>query len=326
VVKLKRDRTRLWRGLIGLLVLLGGAFNGVAWMQARALTHYAAAGPPARKPESLSPAERLWTVLAGVSVPRPENRQTPGDLGLGYTVAAIPVAGGGHLEAWYVPQASRRGLVLLFPGYATSKESLLAPAAAYHRLGYDALLVDFRGAGGSSGQDTTLGAREAVDVAAAATYARQTWPGRPLVLYGVSMGSAAILRAVASGAMQPAGLILESPYDRLLDTVGNRFAAMGLPAFPAAGVLVFWGSVQAGMDGFAANPVDDARAVSCPTLLLHGAQDPRVTVAQNAAIFAALAGPKELVSFPDAGHEILISAAPPRWADHVARFLRSVAP
>ena len=47
----------------------------------------------------------------------------------------------------------------------TLGKQLLAPAQAFHRLGYDAILVDFRGVGGSSGNTTTLGVREAQDVA-----------------------------------------------------------------------------------------------------------------------------------------------------------------
>ncbi|HMA34602.1 MAG TPA: alpha/beta fold hydrolase [Chloroflexia bacterium] len=315
-----------WRPLVVLLLVLGGVTgNGVAWMQAWAMTHYAAAGPRTPPPEALAAPEKLWTVLTGVRVPRPENHHTPRDLGLAYSVRQIPI-GGEHLEAWAVPHAQARGVVLLFPGYAASKESLLAPAAAFSGLGYATLLVDFRGAGGSSGQETTLGVREATDVAQAVAYAQRAWPGRPLVLYGSSLGSAAILRAVATAGVRPAAVILESPFDRLLDTVGNRFTALGLPAFPGAALLVFWGSVQQGANGFADNPVDDAPAVHCPTLLLHGTQDPRVTVAQNAAIFAQLGGPKELVSFPGAGHAGLIQADPRLWQDHVARFLAVVAP
>ena len=48
-----------------------------------------------------------------------------------------------------------------FPGYATPKESLLGAASAFHGWGYTAVLVDFRGVGGSSRSDTTLGVREA---------------------------------------------------------------------------------------------------------------------------------------------------------------------
>jgi uncharacterized protein len=86
--------------------------------------------------------------------------------------------------------------------------------------------------------------REAEDVAAAFAYARESWPDQPIVLYGVSMGSAAILRAVAHEDVRPAGLILEGAFDRLLTTTRHRFHAVGAPASPAAELLLLWGSVQ----------------------------------------------------------------------------------
>ena len=307
----------------GLLVVLLGflVLNGLAWRQAWVMTHYAPAGQRTPAIEALSRREKLRAVALGVTVPRPQNRHTPHDLGLAYEVRHVRLPDDGVLETWVLPHPQPRGVALMFPGYASSKDSLLAPAAALHDLAYTVVLVDFRGVGGSTGADTTLGAREAADVVAVFADAQQTWPERPLVLYGVSMGSAALLRAIATAGLRPAALILESPFDRLLGTVETRFHAMGLPAFPAAELLVFWGSVQQGNNGFAHNPVDYARAVDCPALVLHGERDPRATTGQALAVFERLGGEKEFVRFPAAGHQLLITTAPQDWKQHVARFL-----
>ncbi len=322
---------RRWRRRIIGLVLLGlSAFNGMAWMQAWNLTHYAPAGPVRlRPPEQWSLPERAWTILTGVQVPRPQNTAplaagVSAALPVPYRTERIALAGGEWLEVWQDAPPSPRGSMLLFPGYAMSKVSLLPVAAAFYGQGYRVILADYRGVGGSSGNDTTLGVREGADVAAVVAYARQTQPGGPLLLYGESLGAAAILRAVAHEGVQPSAVILEAPFNRLVDTVGNRFQALGLPAFPAAPTLVFWGSMQEGMDGFADNPVDYAAAVTCPTLLLHGDRDPRVTVAQTAAIYTAFAGPKQWVAFPTAGHESLYAADPARWHAAVRPFLAAL--
>ena len=119
------------------------------------------------------------------------------------------------------------------PRLCELQKSLLPEAAVWRELGYDTLLVDFRGSGGSSGQVTTLGYLEAEDVAAACNYARRQLGMTRTVLYGISIGAAAILRAVARGDVDPAALVLECPFDRLLSTAQNRFAAMGVPSFPA---------------------------------------------------------------------------------------------
>lgn len=43
------------------------------------------------------------------------------------------------------------------------KASMLPAAKAFHDLGYKVVLVDFRGSGGSTGEGTTVGYREAED-------------------------------------------------------------------------------------------------------------------------------------------------------------------
>src|SRR5262249_1798820 len=98
-------------------------------------------------------------------------------------------------------------------------------------LGYSTFLVDFRGSGGSGGNVTTIGVSEAEDVASAWEYARKLTPGQPVVLFGQSMGAAAVLRALSLRTAEPAAVVLECPFDRLLSTVENRFTSMGLPAF-----------------------------------------------------------------------------------------------
>ncbi|MDQ5826307.1 MAG: alpha/beta hydrolase [Chloroflexota bacterium] len=318
----KHSRRRpSWHKLLLLLLLCGFVLvNSVAWMQAWAMTHYASGGETTAKPEALSLSDKVRAVLGGVTVTRPDNSHTPSDIGLEYEPRTITMEGG-YLEAWFMPHAEAKGLVLMFPGYAESKESLLPSASTLHAIGYSLLLVDFRGAGGSSGEETTLGVREAKDVARSVEYARVQWPGQPIVLYGVSMGAAAVMRAIAVEGVQVEAAILESPFNRLLSTVRNRFHSMGLPDTPGSELVVFWGSVQQGFNGFEHNPEEYAAAIKCPTLVLHGKNDPRVTTDEALSIYARLPGTKQLAVIEDAGHESLAVYAPDRWKMRVERFL-----
>jgi len=120
-----------------------------------------------------------------------------------------------------------------------------------------------------------VAATEAEDVAAAVRHAQEHLSYSKLILYGQSMGAAAVLRAVHNCGARPDAIIVEAVFDKMLNTVGHRFGAMGLPAFPGAQLLVFWGGIQAGFNGFAHNPVDYAAGVRCPILFLHGDDDPR---------------------------------------------------
>jgi alpha-beta hydrolase superfamily lysophospholipase len=253
------------------------------------------------------------------------SERTPEELGLGFEPVGLRTRDGLRLAAWHLPHPRERGTVALFHGYASCKAHLLPEAAALHAAGWGILLVDFRGAGESEGDAVTLGAREAEDVRAAAEWARTARGGRPVVLYGVSMGAAAVLRAVARLGVEPDAVILERPFNRMRRTVGRRFQSMGLPAFPAADLLVFWGGVQHGFNGFAHNPETDIRALRCPALVLYGGRDPRATPADVRALADAAAAPVTRRAFPDAGHESLLARDAERFHASVYPWLDAVA-
>lgn len=188
-------------------------------------------------------------------------------------------------------------------------------------LGYDALLVDFHGSGGSPGNETTLGADEAKDVVDAMNYVQEQWPDKKVILYGMSMGAAAILRAVALEDAAPDAIILEAPFDRLINSVRHRFNSAGVPSSPGAEMLILWGSIDAGFNGFAHDPVDYASAVDCPALLFHGEEDHAVTVKGTDSIVAHLRGEATLVNVPGMGHDLTSAIEPELWHGEVAAFL-----
>ena len=198
---------RYLRRLVKLLsaVLLGALIgvNGVAFMQVWAITHFAESGKRTARPERLSVFDKITILLSGVNIPRPQNRRTPADLSLAYETHQFASPNATPLEAWYIPGKAALPLIALFHGYAASKASLLSAAQVFHELGFPTLLVDFYGSGGSSGTGTTIGLKEASDVAAAVDYVRRTWPNHKLVLYGISMGGAAVLRAIGTEKIHP---------------------------------------------------------------------------------------------------------------------------
>jgi alpha-beta hydrolase superfamily lysophospholipase len=295
--------------LLALFLVL----NVLAFRHAHAMTHFA----PAPGPDDILLLEGV-----GVGPDRgpPGVGDTPAWPGLDSEVHRFAGAAD-ELEAWYVPHPSARGLVLMFHGYKTGKAVLLPEARAFHELGYSCFLVDFPGSGGSPGRATTIGYREADEVARSAAYAAERWGGLPLVLYGQSMGSAAVLRALAVHGVRADAAVLECPFDRLLRAVGARIRELGVPAFPYAHLLVFWGGKQLAFNGFLHNPVEYARRVRCPVLLLHGRSDPLVTCEHVEAIYRNLGGQKQLHSFPGVGHESSVARRPQEWKEQVGPFL-----
>src|SRR4051794_9547061 len=305
------------RRIVAVLLLGFVALNGLAFMHAWSMTHFAAPRDGERINAGRVAAMPWWRkarmLVTGVDVPRPTNRTSPAAAGLAFSTHHFRTADGADIEAWRIERADTdvpaRGVVILFHGYGGVKSWQIPEAQSFGRMGFDTLLVDFRGGGGSQGNRTTIGYRESLDVVAAVAYARQhllSSPPRRVVLFGTSMGAAAILRAVAVDHVDVDALILECPFDRLLTTIRNRFTAFGAPnvcAAPLARLLMFWGGVQQGYWTFDHNPCEYARAVHQPTLLLSGGRDGWVRPTEIQHVYDNLAGPKRQVVFPDAGHE-----------------------
>src|SRR5262245_2036922 len=314
-----RPRTRRWLRIGGgLLLATFMVMNVLAYRHARALTHWAAAGPRTPPPQKLSFGEKLGVLVSGARIPKPQNRYRPSDLGLPYERHVFRAADGVALDAWVIPRSSATGRAVLFHGYADGKASVLPQARVLHGLGLEVMLVDFRGSGDSAGESTSIGFHEALDVAAAFDYAARLPETRPTVLFGGSMGAVAVLKATAEHDLSPVALILECPFDTLEHTIEHRFRNAGLPPFPAANLLVFWGGVQQGFDGFGHNPVDYAARVRVPTLVFHGGRDETVSLDEARSIVDGLRGPKRLVVFPGAGHGGFVQRHRRAWREAVA--------
>jgi len=304
MVRSSRYKPRRFRQLLLLAALGFLLVNAVAFFHAWRFTHFTIeAGPHTKNPEQLTPLQKLGILLTGIENPKPVNRQTPG-----FPYRSIYLNGpNGRLEAWYGAVPHARGTVALFHGYTSSKGKLLTEAATFRRLGYNVLLTDFAGNGGSAGNICTVGHHEAADVAVVTRWLQRR-PGA-VFIYANSMGAVATLRAEAKLGVRPTANVLECPYGSMLQTAQSRFRSMHVPPFPMANLLVFWGGVENNFWAFDLNATAYAARVSTPTLLLWGTADPRVTRPETDAIFANLRGPKQRQDFPGSGHE-------PYWRKH----------
>jgi pimeloyl-ACP methyl ester carboxylesterase len=315
-------KTKHW--LIGILTAIVAGFtvlNVLAYNHAHAMMYFTGGGSRTNQPEKLTLGQRIKVLITGVNVPRPESNRKPSDLSPDCQRLSIRTQDGITLGGWYVDHGGKTPLVILFHGYGGNKTGLLREAKTFLQLGTSVLLVDFRGSGESSESYTTIGYREADDVSAVMHYARNTLHHSLVVLYGQSMGGVAILRAVHQGCPKPDGIIVEAVFDTMLNTVRHRFQSMGVPSFPSAELLVFWGGVQTGFNAFTHNPVIYAKSLTCPVLFMHGTDDPRARIEEGRRVFDAVPGIKQFKEFPAIGHESYVSRYPAEWTAAVGAFL-----
>lgn len=305
------------------VILLVAGLNVAAFVHARAMLHFTVGGVRTRKPEDLSPLAKLKVLASGVRLPRPENDSDPLSEGMNFSTHQLQVPMQPRLEAWHIPHSSPRGVALLLHGYGSSKADMMREAKAFRDLSFDVVMIDFRGSGGSEGNSTSIGYHEAHDAAAGARLARSLCPGLPLLVYGQSMGGAAVLRACHLDIIETDAIVLEGVFATTLGTVRNRFRLMKLPSFPFAETLVFWGGFQLDFPAFSHNPATYAASAESPTLFMHGKSDPRAKIDEVTSIFEAVTSRKDIVIFDEAGHEPCLASDPTKWKKGLEKFLQS---
>ncbi len=293
--------------------------NVVAYFHAYKFTHFdPTAKAKTKDAKHLSFFEKIKTVVVGVNNPKPANKLMPTR-----AFETITLKSNKEIECWHIKSDSSKGTVVICHGYSGTKASMLDKAEAFLNLGYSTLLIDFMGSGGSEGNQTTIGFYESMEVKSAFDYLEKSGE-KNIILFGTSMGAVAIMKAQCENDLRVKAIVIECPFGTMLQTVQSRFTTMSLPSFPMANLLVFWGGYQNDFDAFSHNPVDYAKKITCPTLLLYGEKDVTVSKAETDTIFENLKGQKELKLYPLAGHENFLHQYKTEWTKDVGTFLSSL--
>lgn len=273
-----------------------------------------------KRPEQMNGWEKARIILFGVNLSKSVNRNRPI---LPYKTVYLQTKSGLRLEGWFIegPQPAK-GTVILFHGYGASKSSPLPEAAYFRQLGYNTFLLDFRAHGNSEGHVCSIGYKEAEDVKLAYDYV-YSCGYRHIILWGMSMGATAILKAVPQYRLQPEKVILEAPFATLTDAVKSRMWAVHMPGTPLAQLVTFWGGVEQGFWAPGFKPAEYAKDIHVPALLCWGRKDIRVMEHETRSVFANLGtAQKQLVIFEQCGHQSFCRNEAAKWKAAVGRFLQ----
>jgi len=288
----------------------------VAIFHSYKFTHFATqAIAKTKNPKALSATEKIKTLIFGVSNPRPINKQIP------FTeYRTISLQSNKEIECWEIKTENALGTIILFHGFSGNKSSMLDKAEIFYQLGYNTLLVDFMGSGGSEGSQTTIGFLEAEQVKTCYDYLVEKGE-KDIYLFGTSMGAVAVMKSIHDHDLEPKGIIIECPFGSMYKTVSARFRLMNVPTFPMAALLVFWGGIHNGFWAFKFNPTTYAKHIKCPTLLLYGQKDMKVSREEIDEIYENLKGNKILKIYKEAAHENYLTKYKEAWTSDVEQFL-----
>jgi pimeloyl-ACP methyl ester carboxylesterase len=222
------------------------------------------------------------------------------------------------LKGWlFRTTAPRRGLIVYLHGIGDNRRSGLGIFRRYGPSGWDVFTYDQRAHGESGGTVCTYGYREKQDLSRALD---AVGAGRAVV-FGSSLGGAVALQAAAED-QRIAAVIAQSAFSDL-----ERIAHERAPWFASETNIVDaldLASAEGGFHVADVSPVRDAKRLTVPVLLVHGADDRETNVAHAEALDAALTAPHVLLIVAGAGHNDVLSSEL-AWST-ITTFLAAVPP
>ena len=199
----------------------------------------------------------------------------------------------------YRAQASR-GVILYFHGNAGSLRTWKDVSSDLVPLGYDTLVVDYRGYGKSTGRITEAGLYE--DGRAAYRWLmQQGYRADDVILYGRSIGSGVASKLASE--VEARALVLESPFSSLV-ALGRELMPWALPRLTLR---------------FRFPNRDHLAKTTLPVLLLHGSEDELIGAHHSQTLAGALGERAELHLIEGGAHNDLSNF--PLYHSALAAFL-----
>lgn len=256
----------------------------------------------------------IWdTQRESIFEPAAEMQTTPARLGVPFEELHIPSGSGterGELHAWWIPAAENNApTVLYLHGSFRNISYQLESTLRYHELGYNLLVVDYRGYGNSTGGKPSED-KVYEDAESAWQYLLKQRGKKPrqVVIFGLSLGSA-IAIDLAVRHPEAAGLIIESSFTsmRAMGEMKYEYLPVGL------------------LLNQRFESLQKIQQLKIPVLLIHGNLDQKIPYEMSQRLYAAAHQPKTLVIVEGGEHSNSRAIGWVEYRDAVKAFVKQYA-
>jgi len=235
---------------------------------------------------------------------------TPARLGVPFEELRIPSGSGaerGELHAWWIPvEKSNAPTVLYLHGSARNISYHLESVLRYRELGYNLLLVDYRGYGKSTGgKPSESNVYEDAEAAWQYLIGQRGVKPQQAIIYGLSLGGA-IAIDLAVHHPEAAGLIMEGSFTSMqaMGEIKYEFLPVGL-------------LLNQRFESLQKIP-----NLKIPVLLIHGTWDQKVPYEMSQRLYAAAPQPKTLLLIEGGEHSNSRAVGWVEYRDAVSSFVR----
>ena len=193
---------------------------------------------------------------------------------------------GAKLNAVHIKNNSSKGVALYFHGNSGNVSHLGHVANLFTKKGYDAILIDYRTYGKSTGTMSETALND--DAQLFYDYALNIYDENEIVLYGRSFGSGIATRLASKN--NPCRLVLESPFSSAVDLGKHRFPFLPISL----------------LSEFRFPSIDYMRDVKCPVYIFHGTDDNVIPYKYAQKLFESIPGNgKKFYTIEGGGHSYL---------------------
>lgn len=221
---------------------------------------------------------------------------TPADFHLkNYKEVSFTSFDGVTLTGWWIEHPDKnpeRPILLYCHGNADCVSQLAQVSKIFYDFGFDALIFDYRGYGGS--QKAPL-SEKTVDGDAMAAYQWLKARGIPenrIIVWGHSLGSS--VAAELATQTHPAGLILEGAFPSIHAVSRQRSPWLWVPDF------LIWDKFETGKY---------VRERTCPLLETHAEKDTVIPIQLGQEVFSEASAPKQWLEIKGIDHNDFPSVA-----------------
>ena len=271
-----------------------------------------------------------------IKSPRPDEPSSPAGYGLPFTEVLFPSRDSLILHGWFIPApgvptfspedqdwaTGSKGTIVLAHGRFGSKDPDLKYVPWLREAGHNCFLFDFRGHGRSEGDYTSFGYHERRDLLGAIDLLERKGIARVGVL-GFSLGAVV---GISTAAQCPAiaAVVADGAFVRVRTALARGAEERGVPRWlvRALGPAILWlAGRRVGGDLEQSDPLRWVPKIAPRALfLIHGEEDPYVSVEDVRRLYEQAGEPKELWIAPGAGHRRVDQVYPEEYRERVLSF------
>ncbi len=230
------------------------------------------------------------SIHVGNSMTHPEKKsieQFPSDYGMEYEdISFMSADGETSLSGWVIhPETDAHMTIIFGHGYKGNRYedhiSFFEIADGLLDRGYRVVLFDFRYAGESGGEMSTVSAKEQLDMLGAIDYVSERYD-EPIGLLGISMGASTALLA-ASQSEEVIAVVADSPFSDLEDYLKVNLPVWSdLPSFPFTPMILTIMPLITDLDPKEASPISVLDDIAPrPVLFIHNEGDDSIPYTES---------------------------------------------